>query len=501
MPLEIGKLTCLRTLEIFIVGNEEGRKIGELGNLKNLQGELTITNLEKVRGKAEAMGACLVEKQNLNFLEFEWSEPGKREGDNNDDEEVLEGLQPHQNLKRLAITYFYGDKFPAWTMKMNFPKLVEIFLKDCYKCQEMPTLGHLPLLKILKVYELRSVTSIGPSFYHEEHSSRAGVPFPALERFELHEMDSLTEWVEAGATAFPKLEFLEIWSCRELMTAPSHAFPSLRTLRIRNVWSEVPVTTICSNSSSLEELYIYDNSNLTSLPYKLFHNNQCLQSIEIQSCYNLRQVELSDALIKSLGELKIITCSNLASIQCQTTDYPISRLSNLEIIGCPMLAGFVSEMLLKKRTLSMENPGFWMNRLKRLDIDSFSEETVVNETLKGLREIHSLRELRLTGMRDWECLPDQLQHLTSLTHLTLVEFGIEALPQWFSNLSSLNYLCVLSCEKLMDLTCLQFLTELKTLDIWDCRLLGEALNYRSRAAHISHIPNISVDWMFTLYDV
>ncbi|XP_073154095.1 putative disease resistance protein RGA3 [Henckelia pumila] len=163
MPLEIGKLTCLRTLSIFIVGNEEGLKIGELRNLKNLHGEVAIRNLEEVREKAEAMGACLVEKQNLLSLKFEWSRRETREVNNNDDE-VLEGLQPHQNLKRLVIRNFDGDKFPAWTMKMNFPKLVEIFLKDCRKCQEMPTLGHLPLLKILIVDGLRNVTSIGPSF-------------------------------------------------------------------------------------------------------------------------------------------------------------------------------------------------------------------------------------------------------------------------------------------------------------------------------------------------
>ncbi|XP_073154097.1 putative disease resistance protein RGA1 [Henckelia pumila] len=172
MPLEIGKLTCLRTLDIFIVGNEEGRKIGELRNLKNLQGQLTIRNLEEVSGKAEAMGACLVEKQNLNSLDFWWSGPTERREGINNDHEVLEGLQPHQNLKRLVIRNFYRDKFPEWTMKMNLPRLVKIVLINCDKCQAMPTLGHLQLLKFLEVNGLKNVTSIGPSFYHEEYSSR-----------------------------------------------------------------------------------------------------------------------------------------------------------------------------------------------------------------------------------------------------------------------------------------------------------------------------------------
>ncbi|CDP13162.1 unnamed protein product [Coffea canephora] len=46
MPLEMGRLTCLQTLEFFNVGREKGRRIGELGSLKNLKGNLEIRNLE-----------------------------------------------------------------------------------------------------------------------------------------------------------------------------------------------------------------------------------------------------------------------------------------------------------------------------------------------------------------------------------------------------------------------------------------------------------------------
>ncbi|KAL0462061.1 UNVERIFIED_CONTAM: hypothetical protein Slati_0097000 [Sesamum latifolium] len=59
MPLEIGKLTCLRTLKFFNVGHENGRRIEELGYLKNLKGEVSIRKLEHVNGKEAAARACL----------------------------------------------------------------------------------------------------------------------------------------------------------------------------------------------------------------------------------------------------------------------------------------------------------------------------------------------------------------------------------------------------------------------------------------------------------
>ncbi|KAL0423704.1 UNVERIFIED_CONTAM: putative disease resistance protein RGA3 [Sesamum radiatum] len=66
MPLQIGKLTCLRTLNFFNVGHENGRQIEELGYLKNLKGGVAICKLEHVNGKEEAARACLTEKPHTN---------------------------------------------------------------------------------------------------------------------------------------------------------------------------------------------------------------------------------------------------------------------------------------------------------------------------------------------------------------------------------------------------------------------------------------------------
>ncbi|KAL0456769.1 UNVERIFIED_CONTAM: Disease resistance protein RGA2 [Sesamum latifolium] len=97
MPLDIGKLTCLRTLKFYNVGYENGRRVEELGYLKNLKGKLKIRNLEHVNDKEEAARARLYEKRNIHNLELVWS--CSREGNNLSDEQVLEGLEPHSNIK------------------------------------------------------------------------------------------------------------------------------------------------------------------------------------------------------------------------------------------------------------------------------------------------------------------------------------------------------------------------------------------------------------------
>jgi hypothetical protein len=85
-------------IAIFYVDQDEGRQIKELGCLNQLRGELDIYNLEYVRDKEEARSANLATKAKIYKLGFYWN--NYRENDNND-EEVLEGLQPHQNLKSL----------------------------------------------------------------------------------------------------------------------------------------------------------------------------------------------------------------------------------------------------------------------------------------------------------------------------------------------------------------------------------------------------------------
>ncbi|XP_027159054.1 putative disease resistance protein RGA3 [Coffea eugenioides] len=118
MPLNMGRLTCLQTLEFFNVSREKGRRIGEFGSLKNLKGKLEIRNLELVKGKEGAEEAKLSEKANLFGLELKWAR--EREGGDYNDEDVLDGLRPHPNLEELEIRNFMDaeNSFPCKTLRL-----------------------------------------------------------------------------------------------------------------------------------------------------------------------------------------------------------------------------------------------------------------------------------------------------------------------------------------------------------------------------------------------
>ncbi|CDP13160.1 unnamed protein product [Coffea canephora] len=171
LPLEMGRLTCLQTLEFFKVGREKGRRIGELGSLKNLKGSLTIRNLQLVKDRKAAEKAKLSEKANLFSLKLEWAWAWDREGDNyNCDKDVLDGLQPHPNLEELVIENFMGDQFPRWLMELptatTLPKLARLEFNSCDSCRELPPLQNFTSLKELVIKYCDGLTNLPGDMLH-----------------------------------------------------------------------------------------------------------------------------------------------------------------------------------------------------------------------------------------------------------------------------------------------------------------------------------------------
>ena len=103
-------------------------------------------------------------------------------------------------------------------------------LRSCNKCEEVPTLGHLPCLKVLEINEMDNVRCIGTKFYSDDNYKNA--LFPTLRRLKLSSMMNLVEWKDAKelttatSEVFPCLEELIIEGCAKLASAPCH-FPSL----------------------------------------------------------------------------------------------------------------------------------------------------------------------------------------------------------------------------------------------------------------------------------
>ncbi|GFP85286.1 putative disease resistance protein rga3 [Phtheirospermum japonicum] len=585
LPPEIGRLTSLQTLSHFCVGHNKGCGISELGSLKDLKGKLEIRNLENVRDKKEAMSADLSRKHSIYKLKLKWDPFRECEAN---DKTVLEGLEPHPNLKSLEICGYKGKSLPLCTSNMEnacgegLHNLIKIKLENCSECEQLPMLGHLPHLKSLHVSNLRNVRSIKSSFYGNISSS--GVcerdAFHALERLELLDMPNLTEWEEVDLSppcggdqiqirevvVFPCLKYLKVKRCAQLIRAPSH-FPCLDRLEISNMKSSLPLENICgmkltslkdvsisqieeleclpdglfSNNHNLSSLRIYDCPKMTSLVRCLLGGAPSLKLLWISSCLSLR--ELADDLhsLSSLEELHIHKCPDLASIPYPSSgggggghEYSqqgFTSLRRLEIKSCHGLFDLPIQMV-ESRAPSLETLSLiglnsllffprvigCLNRMPRLtslgihQVPRFSINSALSSKLYYLRmgpfsdsmdyvsfeeTFHailkpshfSLRNLELYGMEQWVRLPDQLQHLTSLSELSLHDFGIAALPEWFGNLSSLCILGLSKCKRLRRLPskdAMQRLTKLTHLHISDCPMLI------TEASWISHI-NVTVD--------
>ncbi|KAL2530563.1 putative disease resistance protein RGA3 [Forsythia ovata] len=563
MPPHIRRLSCLQTLQFFNVGDKEGCRIEELGHLKNLKGKIEIRNLQLVNNEEEAKKANLDEKTNIIELKFCWRKTN--EGNTNDesvsesdtsnkkvfesnihDESVLKGLQPHPNLRSIWIEGFRGKNFPLWTMTMlKLDKLIEIELINCYNCEEIPMLGHLPLLKYLKLVGFTNVRSIGLSFYgasdcnstSRKDDQETRVSFPSLKSLIIVEMLNLTEWAEvqtSGVQVFPCLEILKIEKCFKLTTAPSH-FPCLKELDIDTMDSDLPLSNIISSSNltSLVKLWIGRVSELTCLVDDLFYKNQNLAYLYLLNCNKLAYIphllgcrvslkelwikdsdelrELPDGLgsLESLEELEIDGCKNLQLIPYPSGQKGLSSLRRLKISNCKRLSNLPSEMLESCTSLQSlevyncenltsfpELSGMvWLNSLRELSIGGFSN----SDTLEGIwRHIKSVQILSLYGRADWVSLPYQLENLTFLKKLQIFNFGIEELPDWLGNLSSLENLILERCEKLRHLPskeAMQRLTKLTILDIWKCPLLEEQCRRdNSEWPKISHIPLVWINF-------
>ena len=224
MPEGMGQLTCLQSLSFFIAGKKNGYQVSELKGL-NLRNNLTIKELDNVKNSEEAKSANLIGKQNLHSLSLIWRSDNKSHVlDHVDD--VLDGLQPHSNLKKLSIYNYHGSKIPTWIQDSVLCDLVEISL-DCWeRCEHLPPLGKLPFLKVLEITGWHAVKYIGNEFHGD-----GAISFPSLKEFRLHKMRDLEEWrTMNGRENFPCLSTLEITECPKLVEIP--IIPSITDLTV-----------------------------------------------------------------------------------------------------------------------------------------------------------------------------------------------------------------------------------------------------------------------------
>ncbi|GMP78840.1 hypothetical protein CsSME_00034629 [Camellia sinensis var. sinensis] len=414
------------TLPFFVVGEDKGHKIEELGSLSKLRGKLMIYNLQQVKSREEAEKAKILGKPNIRELGFHWNRVGNPSiaGDTTsiNHEDVLEGLKPHGNLKVLKLEKFEGQNFASWMMSGKdaqlLQNLVEIELSECTICEQVPPLGHLPHLEVIRMSGLRNLKRIGPEFYgcdsvvNHDHDIIFGscsgaettatatkapiVVFPALRKLYIADMPNIEEWCGLGVSSlssdttvfFPLLEFVHIRGCPNLTTIPSHLL-CLREL-------------ICKYA-----LAFYQETRNTHRPYL---------RIEVSRGSKWKiGVLLVDLLEKSGKTLRKLTISKLKELCYLANNLQnLASLEDLTIEVCPNLKSIIKETKEEQEEEASNYSG--LTSLQKLRISLCKELTCLP---KGLLQ-QTLVTLEISGCPNLIMAnPDELRSQTSLQNLSI----------------------------------------------------------------------------------
>ena len=228
LPKGIGRLSSLQTLDVFIVsshGNDECQ-IGDLRNLNNLRGRLSIQGLDEVKDAREAEKAKLKNKVHLQRLELEFGGEGTKG--------VAEALQPHPNLKSLYMVCYGDREWPNWMMGSSLAQLKILYLKFCERCPCLPPLGQLPVLEKLDIWGMDGVKYIGSEFL-----GSSSTVFPKLKELRISNMKELKQWEikeKEERSIMPCLNHLIMRGCPKLEGLPDHVLQRT-TLQILNIRS------------------------------------------------------------------------------------------------------------------------------------------------------------------------------------------------------------------------------------------------------------------------
>ncbi|XP_019708115.1 putative disease resistance protein RGA4 [Elaeis guineensis] len=448
----IGKLTCLQGSLEFHVKNHRGQNIGELKDMKELQGQLTIKNLDDVMSKEEAAEADLLNKKHIKKLRLEW-DSCRRTCRPIVDAEVLEGLRPNPSLKELHITRYQGASSPSWMETKWLWNLKSIYLTNCRRWEVLPPLGQLPFLKVLHIKEMSAVKQVGYEFYGIGEVKG----FPSLR--ELH-FDDMPEWVEWSGAAdtqlFPRLRSLKISNCPKLMKLPPTPLLINFTIECAGLVSHLKLYRLHSSSSIT---FTLSTSSIMILHEGFLHRDhlRATKALNIRCCEDPVSVEGLREFI-SLRKLQIFQ-SYLMDKSLSTCLQELKSLSTLEIVDCPNVT-----------SLPLPKELSHLTTLQELCVKGCQVLT----SLVGLQALPSLERLII----------ERCPKLTSVS-----------LPADMRSLSSLKKLSIMYCPQLQSLPENGLPTSIKSLCLIGCHpALAKQLNEKEGPdwGKVAHIPKLII---------
>nr|DAD32450.1 TPA_asm: hypothetical protein HUJ06_011301 [Nelumbo nucifera] len=348
LPRSIGRLSSLCTLSKFIIGGGGGEcTIKELNDLKFLQGELEISGLGRVKSENEANVADLKNRENMSNLELRF-DGHDGEDDNLKErkmETVLEGLQPHKNLKELTIYGYMGNKLASWMVRDDgLPNLRFLRLYACENlCKLPPSLGKLPFLEHLKIGGMDKIKHMDIHMFFGANQTGDGAKkaFPNLDILQIGGMKNLEDW-DLGTGEFDGRETnsitfmqhlcdLMLSDCPKLKVLPPLIFYNKAALHIRDC---PQLTWTPSSSGLLQYLHCLDlignaEAFLRSIPSDNKIDDLTIRFSPIKSLHNVF------GKFHTLEELSIIRCEYIDSIPDELQH--LSSLQKLYIYKCPLL--------------------------------------------------------------------------------------------------------------------------------------------------------------------
>ncbi|KAM6552538.1 hypothetical protein CsatB_013300 [Cannabis sativa] len=354
MPPWISNMKNLQKLSDFILCENDGHRIKELGKLDNLHGSLRISGIRHVREVNDVLEVNLKNKEYLTELRLEWA---GRTNDSIRDGEILTALQPHPNLKSLEIDGYQGTKLPEWVVDPLYSNL-EVFCLDGQNCcLSLLSFQHLSSLKKL------NINLMAIDIPHEFCNNCSHNSFRVLEEIHLASITT-SDWSfistnDQKVDIFPCLKKFDLFGCGKLNVAlPMGNFPSLEVIKLNDC--DELVTVFPSSSTDINVAY------------------PSLESVDIESCNKLIENRMQ---------------------------WNLQRLSKLTELRLVNYGGVVD---------SFPEEGLLPPSLTSLHIDNFDKLTALNPY--GFHHLTSLQQLYLRKLEKLECLPATLpQTLTTLT--------------------------------------------------------------------------------------
>ncbi|GLT44772.1 hypothetical protein SLA2020_186490 [Shorea laevis] len=469
MPAGIGRLTCLKTLQLFVVGQQRGHQIEELGCLTQLRGKLEIRNLDMIKDKEKAMEARLSEKDAIEELQLVFGEESNGSEDRcKHDKNILEGLQPHSNLKGLIVKYYYGKSCPSWMLETNnfLKNLMFMTFSACCWLESIPSLS-LSEEATVEINYCKNLKSIADS---------------SLQKLIIVECEELVE-VEVGPVAMKSLKQIHIKSCGKLVNLPMISkLQSLEVLelqqctKLKMIGDDAPFTSTC-----LQELNIQNCHSLMSMPSA--DGLSSLQKIEIGWCEQLKSIGEDLSTATCLKELTITGCNGLTSIP---NLHGLSSLQKIDIGWCEQLKSIREDLstatCLQELTITGCNgltsfPNLHgLSSLQKIKIGWCEQLKSIGEDLST---VTCLQELTITGCNGLTSFPN----LHGLSSLQKIEIGwceqLKSIGEDLSTVTCLKGLTITGCSGLTSFPNLHGLSSLQKIDIGWCEQLksiGEDLS-------------------------